>query len=118
MATILNWFKGKSQPKVEKVPIDITVEELRAVQQEKVMCYMVDLRDQAQFRSGHIKGSHLLPYAELNRRMHELPDEGLIVTVDSSPRRGRQAAKLLRSYTYDARNLKGGVGAWTEKLVK
>jgi len=42
----------------------------------------------------------------------------LIVTVDSSVRRGRQAAKLLNTEGFEARNLKGGIQAWTGKLVK
>ena len=117
--SVLDWLKGKPKEDKETAPppppVDIPAEELAAL---TVAHYIVDLRDLSEFRKGHLKGAHQLSYMELSKRTHELPIDRLIITVDQSARRGRQAAKLLRSYGFEARNLKGGVGSWTEKLVK
>lgn len=113
---MLEWLKSKSKGNGEKSePIDMLGETL-LVSSSGV--YVLDLRDLTQFRQGHIKGSHLIPYAELTQRTHELPHDRLIVTVDATDRRGRQAAKLLRKEGYRASNLKGGINAWPGKLVK
>lgn len=111
---MLEWLKGKS--KTEVAPLEIAADELQALKADQY--YLLDLRELKAYRQGHIKGSHLIPFAELNRRMHELPTDRLIVTVDVSPRRGRQAAKQLRSGILEARSLKGGISAWPGKLVK
>lgn len=114
---MLEWLKGK--PKVDKVvepPLEIGEAELKSLPTDEY--YLLDLRDLAAFRTGHIKGAHLMPYMELNQRMYELPTDRLIVTVDASARRGRQAAKLIKSSGLQARNLAGGITGWTGKLVK
>lgn len=114
---MLDWLKGK--PKAEKAPeTPLDVDATEFLNLDPKACYLLDLRDLATFRQGHIKGAHQLPYVELNRRMHELPTNKVIVTVDTSERRGKQAAKLLKQSGLDARNLKGGMAGWTGKLVK
>ncbi len=113
---MLDWLKGKpKEPKEAAPPVDMGADELAGLQAPH---YIVDLRDLSEFRKGHLKGAHQIPYMELSKRTHELPTDRLIITVDQSDRRGRQATKLLRSYGFEARNLKGGIGSWTEKLVK
>lgn len=114
---MLEWLKGK--PKVEAAPeppLDIDEDEMKALDPKHY--YLLDLRSLAVFRKGHIRGAHQMPYADLSRRMYELPKEVLIVTVDASARRGRQAAKLIKTSGLSARNLKGGMAGWTAKLVK
>lgn len=116
---MLDWLKGKPKEPQETAPppppMDIAADELAGLTDPH---YIVDLRDLGDFRKGHVKGAHQLSYMELSKRTHELPSDRLIIIVDQSSRRGRQAAKLLRSYGFDARNLKGGIGSWTEKLVR
>ncbi len=113
---MLAWLKGRGKSNTEAAPLEITAEELQSIPSHQY--YVLDLRDLKAYRQGHIKGSHLIPFAELNGRMHELPTDRLIVTVDTSPRRARQAAKQLRSAILESRSLKGGISAWTGKLVK
>ncbi|MCL5116844.1 MAG: rhodanese-like domain-containing protein [Firmicutes bacterium] len=113
---MLDWLKGKPKAAREaEPPVDMDFEELN---DSPNPYYVVDLRDLTAYRQGHIKGSHLIPYMELTKRMHELPKNQMIVAVDASERRGRQAAKLLRTEGFRAHNLKGGIAGWTGKLVK
>lgn len=113
---LLDWLMPKRTP--SGPPVDILASEIGEVGKTEAPWFLVDLRDMSAFRKGHIKGSHLIPYLELTRRMHEIPKNCMVVTVDTSERRGRQAAKLLRGDGYNARNLKGGIGGWPGKLVK
>ncbi|NMP22303.1 rhodanese-like domain-containing protein [Sulfobacillus harzensis] len=114
---MLEWLRGKSKNSGDKpAPLDINPEELNALSANQY--YLLDLRDLKAFREGHIKGAHQVPFSELNRRMFELPTDRLIITVDVSERRSRQAAKQLRQAALEARSLKGGLNAWTGKLVK
>lgn len=114
---MLEWIKGKIKGESSSTPpLDIDQNELSGLRPNQY--YLLDVRDLKAYRQGHIKGSHLIPYQELNGRMHEVPTDRLIVTVDGSVRRSRQAAKLLRTGALDARSLKGGMAGWTGKLVK
>ncbi|MCY0898344.1 MAG: rhodanese-like domain-containing protein [Firmicutes bacterium] len=114
---MIEWLKGqfKRGPRTAREPLDV---DGRALLSSGQRYFVVDLRDLSRYRQGHIKGSHLIPYVELQKRLHELPAKEPILTVDASERRGRQAAKLLRSYGYRAVNLRGGIQGWPEKLVK
>lgn len=113
---VLDWLKGKkSDDSAEPVPLAMNAAD---VERERPELYLVDLRDLTAYRQGHIKGSHLIPYLELSKRVHEIPSGLVVITVDASERRARQAAKLLRQDGYAARYLKGGIGGWTGKLVK
>jgi rhodanese-related sulfurtransferase len=113
---VLDWLTGKKSGTGEvQIPLAMTADEL---DRERTGLYLVDLRDLTAYRKGHIKGAHLIPYLELRTRVHEIPLGVSVVTVDSSERRARQAAKLLRQDGYAARYLKGGLGGWTGKLVK
>ncbi|MCY0878861.1 MAG: rhodanese-like domain-containing protein [Firmicutes bacterium] len=114
---MLQWFKERitRSPKAAPEPLDVDGQTLLRSGERY---FVVDLRELSLYRKGHIRGSHLIPYLELQKRLHELPDKQPILTVDANERRGRQAAKLLRSYGYRAVNLKGGIQGWPEKLVK
>lgn len=57
----------------------ITIEETRAAI-EKGDVVVVDVRDDAAFKAGHIKGAKLIPVAQVEKRAGELPKDKLIIT--------------------------------------
>lgn len=109
---MLQFLKGKRD---QTVPLAISAEELSSRQRE---FYIVDLRDLSEFRQGHIKGAHLIPYLEFTKRTHELPTAGWLAIVDAKGGRARQTAKLLQQDGFDVRYLKGGMRSWAGKTVK
>ncbi len=60
----------------------VTVDELRqALADNKAV--VVDVRGEAAYKSGHIKGARLMPAAEIDKHVDELPKDKLIVTYCS-----------------------------------
>lgn len=74
---------------------------------------VIDVRQPAEWRRGHIRGSLNLPLTQLANRLHRLPNDTTIVTVCASGHRSALAARILQRGGYQAANLKGGMRAWT-----
>jgi len=74
---------------------------------------VIDVRQPAEWRGGHIDGSLNLPLIQLACRLHRLPNDRTIVTVCASGHRSAVAARMLHRAGYQAENLKGGTRAWT-----
>ena len=75
-----------SPPKTGTTPTDgirrITVSELRDLVARN-QAFIVDVRDDASFKKGHIRGAKLMPVADILSHTGELPQDKLIVTYCS-----------------------------------
>jgi hypothetical protein len=60
----------------------VTIAELKGLIDRKE-AYVVDVRNQASYDAGHIRGARLIPEAELGNHLSELPSDKLIVTYCS-----------------------------------
>ena len=60
----------------------VTIEELETLMNEG-KAYVVDVRNQAMYDTGHIPGSRLIPAAEILNHVNELPRDKIIVTYCS-----------------------------------
>ena len=74
---------------------------------------VIDVRQPAEWRSGHIHGSLNLPLTQLATRLQGLPNDKTIITVCASGHRSALAARTLQRAGYQAENLKGGMRAWS-----
>jgi rhodanese-related sulfurtransferase len=74
---------------------------------------VIDVRQPAEWRRGHIRGSVNLPLTQLARRIHDLPNDKPVVAVCASGHRSAIATRTLQHAGYQAENLKGGTQAWT-----
>jgi len=74
---------------------------------------VIDVRQPAEWRRGHIHGSLNLPLTQLATRLHRLPNDKTIITVCASGHRSALAARTLQRAGYQAENLKGGMRAWS-----
>jgi rhodanese-related sulfurtransferase len=99
---------------------EITPEELSALRSESDAPHIVDIRNPAQFRRGHIPGSENVPFGELPDAVEEFSGADRIVTVCPHGKASVQAAQLFASYegTADAvvESLEGGLEAWDGPL--
>jgi rhodanese-related sulfurtransferase len=75
--------------------------------------HVVDVRQPAEWRHGHIHGAQNLPLTQLKRRLDTLPRGKTIVTVCASGHRSNAAARTLVRAGYEVENLSGGMYAWT-----
>lgn len=60
----------------------ITVQELQALM-SRDEAFIVDVRTEDAYKTGHIKGAKLIPVGETANRVNELPKDKLIVTYCS-----------------------------------
>ena len=74
---------------------------------------LLDVRQPAEWRNGHIRGSQNLPLQRLKNQLASLPRQATIVTVCASGHRSNSAARTLQRAGYRVENLKGGMHAWT-----
>jgi rhodanese-related sulfurtransferase len=73
---------------------------------------VIDVRQPAEWRRGHIRGSVNLPLTQIVSRLHRLPNDKTIVTVCASGHRSAVAARTLQREGYQVENLNGGMRFW------
>ncbi len=77
--------------------------------------FLLDVREYPEFATGHLKGAHLLPLAEIERRAGELPKNHPMVAMCRSGRRSAEAASTLARLGFaNVSQLTGGVQAWEQ----
>lgn len=99
--------------------LETTVEELKALRESGRPIFVLDVREPQEFQICRIPDSTLIPLGQLPTRLSELPAEGdgreIIVHCKSGARSAR-AVRLLRERGIAARNLKGGILAWIDRV--
>jgi hydroxyacylglutathione hydrolase len=77
--------------------------------------YVLDVRTEAEWRSGHIEGAHYIMAGHLAERMNEVPKDKPVHIICASGYRSNIAASLLRRAGYrDVTNVVGGMNAWKQ----
>jgi rhodanese-related sulfurtransferase len=74
--------------------------------------FLLDVREPAEWRAGHIEGSVHIPMSQLGLRQEELPTDRTILAVCRSGNRSGMVTQALQRAGYEAENLDGGVLAW------
>ena len=70
------------------------------------------MRQPEEYRGGHIAGARLIPLAELETRLGELPKKCEIACICARGGRSMAAARKLMAAGYTASSLTGGMMAW------
>lgn len=74
---------------------------------------ILDVRQPAEYVSGHIPGAVFIPIGELQARLDELNPDRKVVTYCRSGNRSRSAAEILLSSGFkNVFNMEGGILAW------
>lgn len=76
--------------------------------------FLLDVREESEYASGHIPGATLIPLGQLQSRLSEIPKDKTVVAVCRSGNRSGQATTLLRQQGFDAYNMAGGMNAWQQ----
>jgi rhodanese-related sulfurtransferase len=78
--------------------------------------FLLDVRDEYEYEISNI-GGHLIPLAELPKRIHELDASREIIALCKMGPRGDKAVDVLRRAGFDkVRNLTGGIRAWSDRV--
>ncbi|HCG79297.1 MAG TPA: rhodanese-like domain-containing protein [Oceanospirillales bacterium] len=78
---------------------------------------VLDIRDKAAFKAGHLVNAVNIPYASLAQRMNELDKERErpIVLVCKTGQTVSMAGKMLREKGFNAVRMKGGMMEWNSQ---
>lgn len=82
---------------------------------EQVEPFVLDVRRQDEFDAGHIEFAYLIPLAELDARIAELPQDlsAPMLVYCAVGIRGNFGLTYLKFLGYtNVRNIRGGMGAW------
>ena len=94
--------------------IDVTT--LRQRQTADPPPFLLDVREPWEFEAGHVPGAQLIPLAELEDRLNEVPRDRPVLVICHSGQRSLAAAGYLLQLGYaDVSNVDGGTAAWIER---
>jgi adenylyltransferase/sulfurtransferase len=98
---------------------ETTVEELKARVDSNVPYYLLDVREPHEYQISRIAGSTLIPVGQIGQRFAEVAAAAqgreIIVHCKSGVRSAR-AVGILKDHGIDAKNLKGGILAWIDRV--
>lgn len=91
----------------------ITVEALRGRLKERDLV-LIDVRPEAEYRSGHIRGAISIPLEDMENRLKQVPKRSEIVAYCRGPYCvfADEAVRLLRARGYQAKRLNQGFPEW------
>jgi adenylyltransferase/sulfurtransferase len=97
---------------------EISVEELNQRTKAGEKIALLDVRQQFEYDIANLNGV-LIPLGELQSRLKELdPSKEIVVYCHTGSRSGRAVAFLRQQGFSGARNLVGGIDAWSRKIDK
>lgn len=73
---------------------------------------IVDVREPAEYREGHIPGAVNIPMGQLTSRLTELDQQQPVYVVCASGNRSSAMTEVLTAAGFDAINVAGGTSAW------
>jgi rhodanese-related sulfurtransferase len=92
---------------------EITVEELEELRRERAV-RVLDVREDSEFKRGHVPGSLHIPLRQLPARAGELQRNVRYAVICQSGSRSRSATDFLVAQGFEgAVSVRGGTGAWT-----
>jgi len=80
---------------------------------------LIDIRDQDDFKAGHILGARNIPFAQMKLRGKEVRKDQPVFLYDQMGVRPGQAARILKKQgVNEIYQLKGGFKGWNGKIKK
>jgi rhodanese-related sulfurtransferase len=81
---------------------------------------LIDVREEKEFKTGHILGARNIPLSQLRMRSAEIRPDKPVYLYDQNGSRTVQAAKLIKKKrgAEEIAMLKGGFKKWTGKIKK
>ncbi|HEY6839464.1 MAG TPA: rhodanese-like domain-containing protein [Geobacteraceae bacterium] len=94
-------------------PRDISSAEAKALLAKNRQVFLLDVRTPEEYRQAHLKGATLIPLADLDRRVGELPKNRTLLVYCAVGSRSRIAASSLARRGYkEVYNMSDGIVGW------
>ncbi|MGD2042280.1 MAG: rhodanese-like domain-containing protein [Acidimicrobiia bacterium] len=74
---------------------------------------LVDVRTRQEWKSGHAPEARHISLASLEQQMNRIPRDRTVLSICESGSRSARATAMLQRAGFEARNVKGGMRAWT-----
>ncbi|NCU18576.1 rhodanese-like domain-containing protein [Pallidibacillus pasinlerensis] len=94
----------------------ITPEEVNKRLLKNEMVHIIDVRENAEVKTGKIPGAKHIPLGQLALRKHELDQNKTYIVVCQTGNRSKAACGILEAFGYDVENMIGGMNNWPGKL--
>ncbi len=105
------------EPAAAAGDFDITPEELKAALDAGTgVPVLLDVREPMEYQINRLPGSTLIPLGDLPENLGELDGTRDLVVYCHHGIRSAQAVELLRGAGFRARNLRGGITAWIDRV--
>ncbi len=99
---------------------ELTVQQVWEKAESDTNVVLIDVRTPPEYNGtlGHLSGSILIPFSELNSRIDEIEEyrDKEMIMVCWSGSRSRRATHILRELGFKAVNMAGGMLAWNKML--
>ncbi len=108
------WYFSRSQTPTatSALPAEIVVADAKIERDQGA--FMLDVRTQEEWDSGHIPDATLIPLDQLQTRMSEVPKDQRVVVVCRSGNRSAQARDILKQAGWTlVTSMAGGMNEWT-----
>ncbi len=100
---------------VAETYIDVGVSEAKAMIDSNIFLVVLDVRNESEYCSGHIRNSRLIPFNELESRLDELGMNYEILVYAESGGRSRSASQILAENGFlHVYNMVGGITSWID----
>lgn len=109
-------FCGGEPMTSEDNQTDLRVTELKEKIDRGEQFSLIDVREPHEAAIANIPGSTLIPVGEIRDRIDELDQDSEIVLFCRTGKRSDMAARFLRDRGFRARNLLGGIHAWSDEI--
>ncbi len=94
----------------------VTVQDLKALRDQKKPHLLLDVREPDEYEQCSIAGSTLIPLGQLQQKFSELPKDKEIIVHCHHGGRSARAVAFLAQQGDPAKNLAGGIDAWSEQI--
>jgi rhodanese-related sulfurtransferase len=102
---------GASDASASALPQEVTVEEAAKMRDEGAL--MIDVREQSEWDEYHMPGARLIPLAQLESRLSDLPkDQDIVVVCRSGNRSATGRDILLEAGFPRVTSMAGGMSDW------
>lgn len=80
--------------------------------------YIIDVREEYEYRSGYIKSAYNIPLTEINGIVkNSIPVDSTVIVYCQSGNRSKMAAQILLNLGYQNVYDMGGVNSWNYELI-
>ncbi|CAN5197845.1 molybdopterin-synthase adenylyltransferase MoeB [soil metagenome] len=100
----------------DALPLELTPADLAARLERGDSVTLLDVREEVEWRIGHIPGALLVPLGEIPRSLGSIPADKDVVVYCHHGIRSRAATELLSAGGFRAVNLAGGIDRWSREI--